>query len=106
MIQITYIEPNGNPKTYELPLGATLMEGAVQNGVSGIVAQCGGSCSCATCHVYIDEQFLDLLPEMEEEEDEMLEGTTAERLPNSRLSCQVRVSKKLNGLIVKIPNKQ
>ncbi|MFN4145306.1 MAG: 2Fe-2S iron-sulfur cluster-binding protein [Runella sp.] len=106
MTQITYIEPSGIAKTYELPLGATIMEGAIQNGVAGIVAQCGGSCSCATCHVYIDEAFVEVLPDMEEEEDEMLEGTTAERKPNSRLSCQVRVSPKLNGLIVHIPEKQ
>jgi ferredoxin, 2Fe-2S len=106
MIHITYIEPSGNAKTYELPLGATIMEGAVQNDITGIVAQCGGSCMCATCHVYVDDEFLALLPDMEEEEDEMLEGATAERLPNSRLSCQVRVSKKLDGLVVRIPAKQ
>lgn len=106
MPQITYIENNGTEHQIELPLGATLMEGAVQNDIKGIVAECGGSCMCATCHVYIDEQFLNLLPEMEEEEDEMLEGVTAERKENSRLGCQVRVSKQLDGVIVRIPEKQ
>ncbi|MES2517679.1 MAG: 2Fe-2S iron-sulfur cluster-binding protein [Bacteroidota bacterium] len=106
MPQITYIENNGTEHQVELPLGATLMEGAVQNDIKGIVAECGGSCMCATCHVYIDEQFLDLLPEMEEEEDEMLDGATAERRDNSRLGCQVRVSKQLDGIIVRIPEKQ
>lgn len=103
MPNITYIEPNGTAKTFDLPLGATLMEGAVQNGVSGIVAECGGSCMCATCHIYVDEAFADRLPEMEEEEDEMLECATAERLPNSRLGCQVRASNALDGLVVRIP---
>jgi ferredoxin, 2Fe-2S len=106
MPQITYIENNGTEHQVELPLGATLMEGAVQNDIKGIVAECGGSCMCATCHVYIDEKFLDLLPEMEEEEDEMLDGVNAERQENSRLGCQVRVSKQLDGIIVRIPEKQ
>jgi len=106
MPHITYIEPNGTAKTYDLPLGASLMEGAVQNGVSGIVAECGGSCMCATCHIYVDEAFVELLPEMEEEENEMLDGATAERLPNSRLGCQVRATNKLEGLVVRIPSVQ
>ncbi len=103
---VNYIEPKGTQHTLTLPLGATLMEGAVQNDVKGIVAECGGSCMCATCHVYIDEAFLDLLSDIEEEEAEMLEGTTAERRSNSRLGCQVRVSNKLDGLIVRIPDRQ
>jgi ferredoxin, 2Fe-2S len=106
MPQITYIENNGTQHQVELPLGATLMEGAVQNDIKGIVAECGGSCMCATCHVYIDEKFLDLLPEMEEEEHEMLDGANAERRENSRLGCQVRVSKQLDGIVVRIPEKQ
>jgi 2Fe-2S ferredoxin len=106
MPNITYIEPNGTAKTFDLPMGATLMEGAVQNGVQGIVAECGGSCMCATCHIYVEENFVDLLPEMEEEEDEMLEGATAERKSNSRLGCQVRATKNLDGLIVKVPDIQ
>lgn len=106
MPNITYIEPNGTAKTFDLPMGATLMEGAVQNGVQGIVAECGGSCMCATCHIYVEEAFLEMLPEMEEEENEMLDGTTAERKPNSRLGCQVRATKKLDGLIVRIPEIQ
>ncbi len=105
-MNITYIEPNGTAKTFDLPMGATLMEGAVQNGVQGIVVECGGSCMCATCHIYVEEEFLEMLPEMEEEENEMLDGTTAERKPNSRLGCQVRATKKLDGLIVRIPDIQ
>jgi 2Fe-2S ferredoxin len=106
MSKVTYIEHNGKQHQFDLPLGATIMEGAVQNGVKGIVAECGGSCMCATCHCYIDDAFLHLLPEMEEEEAEMLEGANAPRLPNSRLGCQVRVSKKLDGIIVRIPENQ
>ena len=106
MPQVTYIETSGKTHLVDLPLGATLMEGAVQNDVKGIVAECGGSCMCATCHVYVDAQFVDLLPEMEEEEDEMLDGAAAERKANSRLGCQVRVSNKLDGFIVHIPEKQ
>lgn len=106
MPKITYIETNGTELEIELPMGATIMEGAVQNDVKGIIAECGGSCMCATCHVYVDEQFLRLLPEMEEEESEMLQGASAEIKSNSRLGCQVRLSPKLNGIIVRIPEKQ
>lgn len=105
-MQITYIESNGTAKTFDLPMGASIMEGAIQNDVKGIVAECGGSCMCATCHVYVEEQFLDLLPEMQEEEDEMLEAANAPRQSNSRLGCQVRVTKSMDGLVVRIPEKQ
>ena len=106
MPKVTYIEHSGKSHTYDLPLGASIMEGAVQNDVKGIIAECGGSCMCATCHVYVDDAFYDLLPDMEEEEFEMLEGAKAPRLDNSRLGCQIRISKKLDGLIVRIPEKQ
>jgi 2Fe-2S ferredoxin len=106
MPKITYIENNGTEHHVELPMGASIMEGAIQNDVKGIVAECGGSCMCATCHVYVDDQFLDLLPEMEEEEDEMLAAANAPRMANSRLGCQVRVTNALNGIVVRIPEKQ
>ncbi|RDB02471.1 2Fe-2S iron-sulfur cluster-binding protein [Runella aurantiaca] len=106
MPKVIYIENNGTEHQVDLPLGATLMEGAVQNDIKGIVAECGGSCMCATCHIYVDEQFMGLLPDMEEEENEMLEGATSERMSNSRLGCQVRISNKLDGVIVRIPEKQ
>ncbi|KAB7727630.1 2Fe-2S iron-sulfur cluster binding domain-containing protein [Rudanella paleaurantiibacter] len=106
MPKVTYIETSGKEHLVDLPLGATLMEGAVQNDVKGIVAECGGSCMCATCHVYVDDAFLDRLPDMEEEENEMLDGASAERRANSRLGCQVRISNQLDGLIVRIPDKQ
>lgn len=106
MPKITYTDNSGKESEIELPIGATLMEGAIQNDIKGIVAECGGSCMCATCHVYIDENFLEVLPEMEEEEDEMLDGATAERKTNSRLGCQVRVSAAMEGLKVLVPEKQ
>jgi ferredoxin, 2Fe-2S len=106
MPKIIYTDNSGKKSEIELPIGATLMEGAIQNDIKGIVAECGGSCMCATCHVYIDDEFLSLLPEMEEEEEEMLEGASAERKPNSRLGCQVRVSKAMEGLKVHVPEKQ
>ncbi|GHB34572.1 MULTISPECIES: 2Fe-2S iron-sulfur cluster-binding protein [Cyclobacteriaceae] len=106
MPQITYIDSDGNKHQVELPLGATIMEGAVQNDIKGIIAECGGSCMCATCHCYIGEEYLDKLPEMEEEEDEMLEGAVAPRTERSRLGCQVRISNALDGLVVEIPQEQ
>ncbi|EKB49643.1 2Fe-2S iron-sulfur cluster-binding protein [Cecembia lonarensis] len=106
MPQITYIDSDGNKHQVELPLGATIMEGAVQNDIKGIIAECGGSCMCATCHCYIAEDYLDKLPEMEEEEDEMLEGAVAPRTERSRLGCQVRISNALDGLVVEIPQEQ
>ena len=82
------------------------METAVKNGVKGIVAECGGACACATCHVYVDEAFTVVVGEPGDLEDDMLDGTAAERLPNSRLSCQIRMSPALNGLTVHIAPKQ
>ena len=82
------------------------MEGAVQNGVQGILAECGGACMCATCHVYVDEAWLARLDPIEEEEQEMLGSTAAERKVNSRLSCQIRVTAELDGLVVNLPPKQ
>jgi len=105
-MRITYIEPTGTEKTVDLPMGATLMEGAVQNGVKGILAECGGSCMCATCHCFIDEAFWEILPTMEEEEDEMLAAAQSERRPTSRLGCQVRVSSAMDGLVIRIPDQQ
>lgn len=106
MVKITYIEPDGRDVELQVPEGWSLMEGAFQNGVDGIEAECGGSCSCATCHVYIDEAFLDRLEPVQPNEDEMLECTASERKPNSRLSCQIEINKSLDGIIVHIPPTQ
>src|ERR1044071_1058298 len=100
MPKITYISDAGVSRTIDVPVGDSVMEGAVQNGVDGIVAECGGNCQCATCHVYVEEQFLPLLNPIDDDQDAMLESAAAERKPNSRLSCQIKVSPKLNGLVV------
>ena len=89
-----------------VPIGSSVMEGAVNNGVDGIVAECGGACMCATCHVYVDEAFLDKLEPIAEDEQEMLNNTFSERKPNSRLSCQLKVTEELDGLSVKTPPAQ
>ena len=106
MPKITYINHEGETTEIDLPVGHSLVEGAVQNDIEGIVAECGGSCMCATCHCYVDEAFLDKLPEMEEEEDEMLEDAASERKSNSRLGCQIRMTEDLEGLIVRLPETQ
>ncbi len=92
MPTVTYTDASGEARTIEANVGDSVMETAVRNGVPGIVAECGGSLSCATCHVYVDEADLAELPAMEEMEDEMLYGTAEDRQDNSRLSCQVKVA--------------
>src|SRR5579862_4267314 len=98
MPKITYISDAGVSRTIDVPVGDSVMEGAVQNGVDGIVAECGGNCQCATCHVYVEEQFLTKLLPMAEEEDVMLGSTASPRKSNSRLSCQIHVTPALDGL--------
>jgi 2Fe-2S ferredoxin len=88
---VTYTDHTGEARTVEAKPGDSVMETAVRNGVPGIVAECGGSLSCATCHVYVDPQDLQSLPPMEEMEDEMLWGAADERQENSRLSCQIKI---------------
>ena len=105
MPKITYIEKNGKEHKIDVPNGLTVMEGAVQNNVPGIDADCGGGMSCATCHVYVNEEWLDKLPVKEDGEEDMLD-MAFEPKKNSRLSCQLIVSDKLDGLVVNIPSKQ
>jgi 2Fe-2S ferredoxin len=106
MPEITYFSPDGTQTTLDARDGDSVMETAVKNGVKGIVAECGGACACATCHVYVDEAFTDAVGEPGDLEDDMLDGTAAERLPNSRLSCQLKMNPALNGLTVHIAPKQ
>ena len=105
MPKITYIEHNGKSHTLEVANGLTVMEGAVQNNIPGIDADCGGSCACATCHVYVDEKWFNKLPNKESAEEDMLD-MASEPKPLSRLSCQLTVSDSLDGLVVKMPSKQ
>ena len=105
MPKITYIEFNGKTHTIEVANGLSVMEGAVQNNIPGIDADCGGSMACATCHVYVKEEWFDKLIKKEDGEEDMLDMANK---PNkfSRLSCQLLVSEKLEGLVVKLPEKQ
>lgn len=96
MPKITYTDAAGESRTVEANVGDSVMETAVRNGVPGIVAECGGSLSCATCHVFVDETDFPELPPMEEMEDEMLWGAAVDREDNSRLSCQIKVTEDMD----------
>ena len=105
MTKITYKEHNGKEHTVDVQDGLTVMEGAVQNDIPGIDADCGGSMACATCHVYVKDEWYDKLDEKSEGEDDMIDQAY-EPKKNSRLSCQITVSDKIEGLTVHLPKKQ
>ena len=105
MPKITYKDNQGNSKTIEVENGLSVMEGAIQNDVQGIDADCGGSMACATCHVYVEEKWLDKLPKAEDAEVDMID-MAHEPKKNSRLSCQLIVTDELEGLTVTTPKKQ
>ena len=105
MPKITYIEHNGKNHTIDVANGLSVMEGAVQNNIPGIDADCGGSMACATCHVYVKEDWFNKLPKKENGEEDMLD-MAFEPKKNSRLSCQIMVSNELDGLVVDLPEKQ
>lgn len=105
MVNILFIEHDGTEHPIAVDIGSSVMQAAVSNGVPGIDADCGGSCSCATCHVYVDAQWLDKLDAMNPAEEAMLSLST-DRQANSRLSCQLPVTEKLDGLVVTTPEFQ
>ena len=105
MTKITYIEHNGTPHTVDVENGLTVMEGALQNNVPGIDADCGGGMACATCHVYVKDEWFDKINKKNEGEDDMLDQAF-EPKKNSRLSCQITVSNEIDGLVVDLPSKQ
>tara|TARA_B100000579_G_scaffold19563_1_gene13808 strand:- start:1192 stop:1512 length:321 start_codon:yes stop_codon:yes gene_type:complete len=105
MPKITYIDSSGSKKTMEVSNGLTVMEGAIQNNIPEIDADCGGSMACATCHVYVKDEWLDKLPKIEDGEQDMID-MAFEPKKNSRLSCQIIVSDNLEGLEVTTPKKQ
>ena len=105
MTKIIYKDYKGDSKTVDVENGLSVMEGAVQNDIPGIDADCGGSMACATCHVYVEEKWLDKIPKAEEAEVDMID-MAYEPKKNSRLSCQIIVDEKLDGLIVNTPAKQ
>ena len=105
MPKITYIDKNNNAKTIEVNSGLSVMEGAVQNNIPGIDADCGGSCACATCHVYVDSDWFDKLPKQSDAEKDMLDFAF-ETKSTSRLSCQLFLDEDLDGIAVSLPEKQ
>lgn len=105
MATITYIEYNGQEHTVDVPSGMSVMEGAVNNNISGIEAECGGACSCATCHVYVDPAWVKATGVPQHIEKDMLE-CAMDLQKTSRLSCQIEVSDELDGLIVRMPELQ
>ena len=105
MAKITYTDQEGNSKTIEVENGLSIMEGAVQNDIPGIDADCGGSMACATCHVYVEDEWLNKLPKPEDGEIDMIDMAFDPK-KNSRLSCQITVTDELDGLKVTTPKKQ
>lgn len=101
MPKVTYITRDGVGHEVDVDSGYSVMEGAINNNIEGIVAECGGACACATCHCYIDEAWVERLPEMDGMEDSMLDAAY-ERQNNSRLSCQIEMTDALDGLVVKV----
>jgi 2Fe-2S ferredoxin len=105
MPKVTYIDSAGTPRTVEADVGATVMETAIKNSVPGIEAECGGACACSTCHVYVDEAWRKQTGEPAPMEEDMLDFAFDVR-PNSRLSCQIKVTEALDGLVVTTPERQ
>ena len=106
MPEVHYRLRNGSLRTIEAMPGENLMQIAVESGVEGIIGRCGGFCNCATCHVYVDEQWLGALRPPDAEEDMILDSTQSERLPNSRLGCCLKLSEPLDGITVTMPDTQ
>ncbi|TQV84009.1 2Fe-2S iron-sulfur cluster binding domain-containing protein [Exilibacterium tricleocarpae] len=105
MPQIIYIEANGAEHEIDVPAGNSVMQGAIDNMIDGILAECGGACACATCHCYVDADWVEKVGPPSDIEKEMLEATPQPQ-ENSRLSCQIQVTDELDGLIVRLPESQ
>ncbi len=106
MAKITYIEHNGTEHVVDVPTGLTVMEGARDNNIPGIEADCGGACACSTCHVYVHPDWFSKLPEVDPMEEDMLEFAYQPDAERSRLTCQLKVTDALDGLVVQMPEKQ
>ena len=105
MAKVKYIDAAGGEHAVEVPLGASVMEGAVRNNIQGIDADCGGACACATCHVYVDDAWMERVGARSEMEDSLLDFAEGVQ-PNSRLSCQIKTVAELDGLVVHLPVSQ
>ena len=106
MIQVRFIDSVGLETTVQGAAGDTIMQLAFNNGVSGILGECGGSMMCATCHCYVEPEWAEKAGPLQDGEDDMLEGTAAERLEFSRLSCQIALTPEMDGLTVRLPTEQ
>ena len=106
MAKITYIEHNGKEHVVDVASGLTVMEGARDNNIPGIEADCGGACACSTCHVYVDETWVEKLPAKDAMEEDMLDFAWEPDTVKSRLTCQLKVTDDLDGLVVRMPEKQ
>jgi len=106
MPTVRYIQFDGAERTVDAAAGTSVMQAAITNGVPGILAECGGAASCATCHVYVDDAWVDRCGPPGDDESEMLDCAASERRPNSRLSCQIELSDELDGLVVRTPETQ
>jgi ferredoxin, 2Fe-2S len=106
MTTITFIHLDGRAQCISADAGESAMQAATRQDINGILAECGGNAMCATCHVYVDENWLPRLPAIGDDEDALLDGTAAERRANSRLSCQLKLSADLDGLILRLPERQ
>jgi 2Fe-2S ferredoxin len=103
---ITFIRPDNRSENIEADIGESAMQVATRHGIDEIVAECGGNAMCATCHVYVDDNWIGRLAAMGEEENALLDGTAAERQANSRLSCQIKIEQDLDGLVLRLPERQ
>ncbi|WP_395686981.1 2Fe-2S iron-sulfur cluster-binding protein [Caenimonas koreensis] len=106
MTHVTYIEADGREQTLDIQEGWSLLQAAFAHGISGLIGECGGACSCGTCHCYVQQDRLQELPPPSAGELEMLEFVASERRDNSRLACQIRVAPHLEGLVVHLPDTQ
>lgn len=106
MPQVTYVEHDGVAQVIDVPVGENVMRGALYNGIEGIVGECGGGLACATCHCYVDESWADKLDPPSGAEQQMLESAACEVKPNSRLGCQIAITEALDGLVVRLPERQ
>jgi 2Fe-2S ferredoxin len=104
--KVIYVSATGESHEVEVPVGTTVMSAALKNGIDGIVAECGGVCMCSTCHVFVDEAFFKRIPPAQDTEEAVLEIAAEERQPTSRLSCQIKVTDEVDGLIVRLPKRQ
>jgi 2Fe-2S ferredoxin len=103
---ITFIRPDSRSERIEADIGESAMQAATRHGVDEIVAECGGNAMCATCHVYVDENWIGRLADASEEENALLDGVAAERQASSRLSCQIKIEHNLDGLVLRLPDRQ